>query len=187
MRPRLALIVVLAFALPFALAAAATARPPVVGTQEVDSTRQSQFWSTTCGVPVFVHQEGTLTFRLFRDSNVIHEVDLFPGFRITVISPVQQGGTGKSFTFLLPAPVHILYPEGTDLGDPGIVIFTGRIDVAAPGGPVIAGRQVLEGVIVDYTPEGIPFVDMLVELSASGHFPEFETFAEARCAFLTDP
>jgi hypothetical protein len=187
MRSRLALVVVLAFALPFALAAAATASPPVVGTQEVDATFQSQFWSNTCGVPVFIHQEGTLTFRLFPDSNVIHEVDTFPGFTITVFSPVEEGGTGKSFTYLLPAPVRILYPEGTDLGDPGIIIITGAIDFAAPGGPVIAGRQVLEGVIVDYTPEGIPFVDPVEELSTSGHFPEFEAFAAARCAFLTDP
>jgi hypothetical protein len=187
MRSRLALVVVLAFALPLALAAAATASPPVVSTIEVDSTRQSQFWSTTCGVPVFFHQEGTLTFRLFPDSNVIHEVDTFPGFTITVFSPVEEGGTGKSFTYLLPAPIHFLYPEGTDLGDPGIGIFTGAIDVAAPGGPVIAGRQVLAGVIVDHTPEGIPIVDFAEELSTSGHFPEFEEFAAARCAFLTDP
>lgn len=187
MRSRLALVVVLAFALPFALAAAATAGPPVVGTQEVDATFKSQFWSNTCGVPVFFHQEGTLTFRLVTNSNVIHEVDTFPGFTITIFSPVEEGGTGKSFTYLLPAPIHILYPEGTDIGDPGIVIFTGAIDFAAPGGPVIAGRQVLEGTIFDYTPEGIPFVDVTEELSTSGHFPEFEAFAAARCAFLTDP
>ena len=65
--------------------------------------------------------------------------------------------------------------------------FTGRIDVAAPGGPIIAGRQVFEGVIVDHTPEGIPFVDFFEEISATGNFPDFEAFAAARCAFLTDP
>jgi hypothetical protein len=187
MRSRLALVVVLAFVLPFSLAAAATAGPPVVFTQEFDDTFQSQFWSATCDVPVFFHLEGTLTARLQPDSNVIHEVDTFPGFRITVFSPVEEGGTGKSFSFLLPAPIHFLYPEGTDVGDPGIGIFTGLIDVAAPGGPVIAGRQVLQGTIIFLTPEGVPFVDFSEELSTSGHFPEFEEFAEARCAFLTDP
>jgi hypothetical protein len=187
MRPRPALVVALAFMLPFAVAAAATAGPPVSSTEHADFTFQSQFWSDTCGVPVFIHQEGTITLRLVPDSNVIHEVDTFPGWTVTVFSPVEEGGTGKSFTYLLPFPIHFLYPEGTDIGDPGIVISTGRLDVAAPGGPVIAGRQVLAGVIVDLTPEGIPIVDFAEELSATGNFPEFEAFAAARCAFLTDP
>jgi hypothetical protein len=56
-----------------------------------------------------------------------------------------------------------------------------------PAAPIIAGRQVVEGVIVDYTPEGIPIASFVQELSATGNFPEFEAFAEARCAFLTDP
>ena len=68
MRPRLALVFVLALVLPFGLAAAATAGPPVVLTQQIDDTFQSQFWSATCGVPVFIHQEGTLTARLVSDS-----------------------------------------------------------------------------------------------------------------------
>jgi hypothetical protein len=187
MRLRLALVVGLAFVLPFALSAAATAGPPVSSTEHVDFTFQSQFWSDTCGVPVFIHQEGTVTVRLVTDSNVIHEVDTFPGWTVTVFSPIEEGGTGKSFTYLQPYPIHFLYPEGTDIGDPGIGIFTGALDFAAPGGPVIAGRQVLEGIIFDYTPEGIPIVDFSQELSTSGHFPEFEAFAAARCAFLTDP
>jgi hypothetical protein len=99
----------------------------------------------------------------------------------------RGGRDGQVLHLSVARPVRILYPEGTDLGDPGIIIITGAIDFAAPGGPVIAGRQVLEGVIVDYTPEGIPFVDPVEELSTSGHFPEFEAFAAARCAFLTDP
>lgn len=186
MRPRLALGVLLAFVLPIALAAAATAGPPVVLTQQIDDTFQSRFWSATCGVPVFIHQEGTLTARLVGDSKVIHEVDTFPGFKVTVFSPVEAGGTGKSFSYLLPFPIHFLYPEGTDIGDPAIAIFTGRIDVAAPGGPVIAGRQVLQGTIVDYV-GGIPFVNFTEELSTSGRFPDPEAFAAARCAFLTAP
>ena len=186
MRLRLALVV-LAFVLPFGLAAAATAGPPVSSTEHLDFTFQSQFWSNTCGVPVFIHQAGTATVRLVPDSNVIHEIDTFPRWTVTIFSPIEEGGTGKSFTYLLPFPIHFLYPEGTDIGDPGIGIFTGAIDFAAPGGPVIAGRQVLQGPIFDYTPEGIPIVDFSQELSTSGHNPDPEAFAAARCAFLTDP
>ena len=187
MRPRLALFVVLVLVLPFAFTAAATAGPPVRTTEHVDFTSQSAFWSETCGVPVFIHQEGTVRITFVGDSNVIHEVDTFPGWRVTIFSPVEEGGTGKSFTYLQPYPYHFLYPEGTDIGDPGIGIFTGAFDFAAPGGPVIAGREVDAGTIVDYTPEGIPIVDFTEQLSTSGHFPESEAFAEARCAFLTDP
>jgi hypothetical protein len=186
MRPRLALFVVLAFVLPFALAAAATAGPPLSSTQQVDVTFQSQFWTDTCGVPVFSHQEGTVRITFVPDSNVIHEVDTFPRYTVTWFSPVEEGGTGKSFTYLNPFPIHFLYPEGTDIGDPGIGIFTGALDFAAPGGPVIAGRQVLQGTITEII-DGVPFVDFSEELSTTGNFPEFEAFAEARCAFLTDP
>jgi len=100
---------------------------------------------------------------------------------------LRRAGTGKSFTYAQPFGFHFLYPEGTDVGDPGIASLTGLIDVAAPGGPVIAGRQVLEGPIFDYTPEGIPIVDLSQEISTSGRFPDFEAFAAALCAFLTDP
>jgi hypothetical protein len=155
--------------------------------EQVDVTTPSEFWTETCGVPVSIHQEGTIRVTFVPDSNVIHEVDTFPGWRVTVFSPLDEGGTGKSFTYLQPFPIHFLYPEGTDIGDLGIGIFTGALDHAAPGGPVVAGRQVLTGVIVDHTAEGIPIVDFTEELSTSGNFPDFEEFAAARCAFLTDP
>ena len=121
------------------------------------------------------------------DSNVIHEVDTFPGWRVTIFSPVEEGGTGKSFTYKQPYPIQFLYPEGTDLGDPAMIIASGHFDIAAPGGPSIAGREIDNAVIVDYTPEGIPVVDFVDTASTTGHFPDFDVFVAARCAFLTDP
>ena len=186
MRPRSRLVVMLGLVLPLALAAAAVAGPPVKTTIPVDQTFQSAFWSGACGVPVFFHQEGTISITFVTDSNVIHEVDTFPGFKRTVFSPADQGGTGKSFTFLSAAPIRFLYPEGTELGASARIVGLGLFDRAAPGGPVIAGREVDSAVIVDYV-DGVPFVDFVETLSTTGHFPEFEAFVEARCAFLTDP
>jgi hypothetical protein len=185
MLPRVVLCVAVPLVLLFAVVSGATAGPPAQSVQQADFTFQSTFWSGTCGVPVFIHQVGTLRFTFVPDSNVIHEVDTFPRWTVTIYSPVDEGGTGKSFTFLQPYPIHFVYPEGTDLGDPGFATATGALDMAAPGGPVIAGKQVLTGPIVDYTPEGVPIVDLNEEVSTTGHFPE--DFTEARCAFLTDP
>ena len=186
MRPRPLLLIVLGLVLPLALVAAAAAGPPVTTTITVDDTFQSSFWSTACGVPVFFHQEGTIAITLVTDSNVIREVDTFPGFTRTVYSPVDQGGTGKSFTFKSPAPIQFLYPEGTELGASATIIGLGLFDRAAPGGPVVAGREVDSAVITDHI-DGVPFVDFVETLSTTGNFPEFEDFVEARCAFLTDP
>jgi hypothetical protein len=186
MRARPPLVIVLGLVLPLVLVAAAAAGPPVKTTIAVDSTFQSAFWSSACGVPVFIHQEGTIEITLVTDSNVIREVDTFPAFTRTVFSPADQGGTGKSFTYKTPAPIHFLYPEGTELGAPALIVGLGVFDRAAPGGPVIAGREVDSAVIVDHI-DGVPLVDFVDVLSTAGHFPEFEAFVEARCAFLTDP
>ena len=186
MRPRPLLVIVLGLVLSLALVAAAPAGPPLKDTIVVDDTFQSAFWTDACGVPVFFHQEGTIAITFVPDSNVIHEVDIFPGFTRTLFSPADQGGTGKSFTFKSPAPIAFLYPEGTELGATATVVGLGLFDRAAPGGPTVAGREVDSAVITDHI-NGIPFVEFVETLSQTGHFPEFEAFVEARCAFLTDP
>ena len=56
-----------------------------------------------------------------------------------------------------------------------------------PAAPSSLVDRSSRAVIVDHTPEGIPFVDFFEEISATGNFPDFEAFAAARCAFLTDP
>lgn len=185
MKRRAVLLFALAVASAFVLAAAASADAPVVSTQTVDSTTQSAFWSDACGVPVFFRNQGTVTARF--QSGVLREVDTFPSWTVTVSSPVAAGGTGKSFSFKQPYPIRFLYPEGTDLGDPAKIIASGHFDIAAPGGPSIAGREIDDAVIVDYTPEGIPVVDFVGTASTTGHFPDFDVFVAARCAFLTDP
>jgi len=172
--------------LPLALAAAAAAGPPLKTTITVDSNAQSAFWSAACGIPVFIHQEGKIAVTYVSDSKVIHEVDTFPSFTRTVYSPVDQGGTGKSFTYKTPAPIKFLYPQGPVIGASATIIGLGVFDRAAPGGPVIAGREVDSGVITDVI-DGIPFVEFVETLSTTGHFPEFDAFVAARCSFLTDP
>ena len=186
MRLRRLLVVLLGLVLPLALVAAAAAGPPLKDTIVVDDTFQSAFWSDACGVPVFFHLEGTIEITFVPDSNVIHEVDIFPRFTRTIFSPADQGGTGKSYTFVTPAPILFLYPEGTELGATATIIGLGVFDRAAPGGPTVAGREVDSGVITDHI-DGIPFVEFVETLSQTGNFPDFEAFVEARCAFLADP
>jgi hypothetical protein len=57
---------------------------------------------------------------------------------------------------------------------------------SGPGSPRIAGREVYEGVIVDFTPDGVPIVDPVALISQSGQF-DLAAVLEARCAALTDP
>jgi hypothetical protein len=119
MPPRVVFIAVIALVLSFAAANAATAGPPVTSVQKADFTNQSQFWTGTCGVPVFINQQGTIRIVFVSDSNVIHEVDTFPGWKVTIFSPVEEGGTGKSFTYAQPFGVHGLYPRGRTLAIQG--------------------------------------------------------------------
>jgi hypothetical protein len=180
------LFLALALMLPFAAGTAATAGPPVKDTIYIDETHQSSFWTGLCGVPVFIHNEGTVLITYVPDSKVIHEVDLFPGWTVTVSSPVEAGGTGKSFSYKAPGLQRFLYPEGTEIGASSTVITSGVFTVAAPGGPVIAGREVDTAVIVEIL-NGIPFVEITETLSTTGNFPSDQEFNDARCAFLTDP
>lgn len=152
-----------------------------------DLTIPSETLTELCGVPVYIHQSGSGTSTLFSDrsGDLVRELDtLAAGLTTTVFSPIEEGGTGESFTEVTHQPSTFAYPEGTDLGAPVIISLFGVQRTSGPGGPRIVGRQVLEGVIIGYTDDGVPIADVVGVLSMSGQFDIDAVLAE-RCDLLT--
>jgi len=190
---RLALLAASAVAtLLWLMAAEATASSPTRITLDIDETFASPFLTSLCGIPVSLHEQGTVTVTLFYDASgtqVIRELDTLPGgFTVTRFSPAdEEGGTGKSSTSVEHTSYKTLYPEGTALGDPAIIIATGLQRTSGPGNPRFVGRQVFEAVIIGETLEGIPIAEPVDVISQAGQFGNAEAFFEAVCASLTDP
>lgn len=165
---------------------AATAAPPLHQSVDVDETFPSRL-TELCGVPVYTHLEGTLSATYFYDASgtqIVREIDFAPGFKFTVFSPLEQGGTGRSLISPSPAVVHIDYPAGTTVGSPAIVTVTGLTGFAAPG-VAGAGRQVLEGVVFETSEDGLPHVDWPVAvISVVGSYNRDVDPLAARCDFL---
>jgi hypothetical protein len=167
----------------------AAATPPTRIDFAFDDTFPSGFLSAFCGIPVLVHIKGGGTTTLYDDKNgaLVREHDtLAPGVTTTIFSPVEIGGTGESFTDVTHAPSMFLYPDGTDVGDTAIVILNGVQRTSGRGNPRIVGRESYEGVIIDYTPDGVPIVDPLILISQSGQF-DLEAVLQARCEALGAP
>jgi hypothetical protein len=163
------------------VASAAPATPPSRFTFTFDETFPS-FLSLVCGFPVFVHIEGTATATLFfdRSGTLIREIDTQPGFKVTFFAP----STGKSFTFPSGGAFVQDYSNGTAIGSPVIATVTGLLN-GTGSTPPDAGRLVLNAVIVGYTPEGIPIIEPVSDISRTGHIND--DLAAARCATLSDP
>jgi hypothetical protein len=162
--------------------ATAPAAPPRRFSFAIDDTFPSSFLSLVCGFDVFIHLEGTANAKLFFDRNgtLIREIDTQPNLRITFFAP----STGKSFTYPVAGAFIQDYSGGSAVGDPVIATLTGVLD-GTGSTPPDAGRLVINAVVIDISPEGIPVVDFVSEISASGHFNE--DVAAARCATLSDP
>jgi len=186
-----ALVALIGVAILLLLAVPTPAAPPTRIAFEIDATFPSGFLTAFCGIPVSIHVQGAGTTTLFYDQSgtqVIRELDtLAKGLTTTIFSPIDEpGGTGKSFTDATHSPTTFLYPEGTQIGAPAIVILNGVQRTSGPGNPRIVGHEVDEGVIVDFTSDGVPVVDTVAILSQSGQF-DLEAVLEARCATLTGP
>jgi hypothetical protein len=157
-----------------------TANPPTRFTFSLDDTFPALATSAVCGFDVFVHIEGTATAQLFYDQNgvLIRELDTNPSLQTTFFAP----STGASFTFPAGGSFVQDYVNGTAIGSTLVATLTGYIGGTGSTAPN-AGRIVFESVIVDISPEGIPVVDLVSEISSSGHFNE--DTAAARCAALS--
>ena len=148
-----------------------------------DVTFQSGFLSDLCDTPVFISLNGTLHIILRTDKKgVLHETDAFQKWALTTSAP--DFGTSYSFKF---GPGFFKYPDGVpvNIGDPSIVTFLG-VGSNIPGLHAIAGRTVVEGVVIDITPEGVPIVDTSGPLiSEVGNHEDPAVVRAAVCAALT--
>ena len=180
---RLAAFLTLAAAL--LLPAAATAAPTLRLSFPIDEAFPADGLTALCGVPVWIHVEGEDQVTYFYDANgqIVRELDYSPGFRFTIYSPVEDGGTGRTFTYPSTVQLHVDYPHGTTVGSPAIITVTGLTGFAAPG-VAGAGRSVFEGVVSD-TSDGLPHLDWpTAVLSVVGSYNrDIDPLAE-RCAFL---
>jgi hypothetical protein len=183
-RARFALLLALTAGL--LLPAAATAAPTLRLSFPIDETFPAEGLTALCGVPVWIHLEGEDQVTYFYDASgtqILRELDYSPNLKFTIYSPVEEGGTGRTFTYPSTVQLHVAYPEGTTVGSPAIITVTGLGGFAAPG-VAGAGRQVFEGVVSD-TSDGLPHLDWpTAVLSVVGSYNrDIDPLAE-RCAFL---
>jgi hypothetical protein len=161
---------------------AAGAGEPTRFTQRVDITFFAPGTSAACGFPVYVTQRGTANVLLWYGADgttVVREMDWNAGWTTTLTAPTQ----GTSFSYPAGGQLRTYYPEGTDIGDPAIEFLTGFGNKIGDDSAE-AGRVVTSAVVVFVDPStGIPGVDGVGTLSATGHFLG-DTFAR-RCEALT--
>jgi hypothetical protein len=178
--------VLFALAAAFLLPAGATAAPPLRVSVPVDETFRGEGLSAICGVPVWIHFEGVNQVTYFYDASgtrIVRELDYAPAFKFTIYSPLEEGGTGRTFTSPVSMQMHVSYPAGTSVGSPALITVTGLSGFAAPGVPG-AGRMVHEGVVFD-TSDGLPHLDWpTATLSVVGSYNRDLNPLTERCAFL---
>jgi hypothetical protein len=177
---RLAVVLVLVIAGALPVGSTDATNPPSRFTFTVDDTFPASGLSSACGFEVLVHLEGTSTATLFFDKNgtIIREIDANANFMITFSAP----STGKSFSYPLGGPFIQEYINGTAIGSHALATANGFQAGTGSTAPD-AGKVVFDVVIVDTSPEGIPIVDIVDVISASGHFNDNVT--AARCATLS--
>jgi len=151
-------------------------------TFHIDQTVPAGGLSSACGFPVFVHFEGTTAANLFFDSSGVltREIDTNPNLTVTFFAP----STGRSFSYHPGLDFVQDYSNGTAIGSHVLATQSG-FQGATGSGPPDAGRLVIDGVIVDVLPEGIPIVQFVDVISVSGHFND--DFDAARCTALSGP
>jgi hypothetical protein len=162
---RLSLIAAIFAVVAGVFASTAASDPPQQFTIEDNVTFQSGFLTQACGLPVFITAQGTVHITLRTDrKGAVHEIDAFEDYALTFSAP----STGKSISFKF-GPAFFEYPDGAYIGAPSIVTFLG-VDSNYPGAPAEAGRIVSEGIVIDFTPEGVPIVDTTAVISQHGNF-----------------
>lgn len=147
-----------------------------------DATFQSFGLTAACETDVFISVAGTLHIILRTDKKgVLHETDAFQNWAFTISAPDYD--TSFSYKF---GPGFFEYPDGVpvQVGDSSVVTFLG-IASNVPGFHAVAGRTVLQGEVIDITPEGIPIVDTFTVLSQVGNQVTQAEIRAAICAALT--
>jgi hypothetical protein len=162
------------------LAPGVAASPPSHFTFTIDETVPAPGLSAACGFEVVAHLEGSAIAIVFYDQSgeIVREIDTNPSFTTTFFAPSQ----GTSFTYAIGGILQTTYTEGAAVGSSALAKVTGVLAGTGSTAPN-AGTLVFEAVVIDITPEGIPIIDLLTLLSATGH--RVDSLTEARCATLT--
>lgn len=164
-----------------AAGAPAWGTPPLRFVYEVDQTFYAPGLSGACGFDVYVTTQGTAHALLFVDADgtaIVREIDWNSGWTLTFTAP----DNGTSYTEVEAGPLITSYPDGTEIGDPAIVMLVGS------GGrigddPAEAGRILANAVVVFVDPAtGIPGVDVVDVLAQNGSF--IGSIVARRCAAL---
>ena len=132
-----------------------------------------------CGFVVDFVQTGTLHVTLWRNDAglVFRELDTASAFHLTF----TREDTGKTISMALSQSSQWDYGSGAVLGSSVRVTFVGN-GFRLPGVGPEAGRSVVTGTVGDFTPEGVPLVDIPDQdpLFLAGHHPD-----EDLCAALS--
>ena len=160
----MALVVLLVGAIGFVMAGSAAAKPPGANAQaqqvdvHVDDRFQSEFWSETCGVDVFIEIVADVKVTLVYNQSglVVRQTEKSGGGTFTFRSP----DTGMSFWFPLQ-PTQWDYGSGAVVGSDVIVSFTGMLGHVPGFGASDAGLFRFRGVVEGFDEQGIPQVDLL--------------------------
>ena len=152
-------------------------------TFDISDAFTDEFLSEQCGVEVVFAIAGHVnaTVHYNKDGSVVSETDRQPDTRITYSSP----DTGRSFSFPDALPSHWDYGAGAAIGSPVTVKFTGLLG-HVPG--VIAsdaGQIVVTGVVGEFSPEGVPLVDLTDQVLIEHGNREDDAIIGAICQALT--
>ena len=168
---------------------AAGASAPEQITVRIDDAFSAPFMSEACGVPVTITIEGVAHVTLHRDDAglVVWEHDVMSSFTAVFRSPLELGGTGRSFTNRSPGVASFDYGNGAAVGSTAVITLTGLAGPAAgAGSAVTAGYQRLTGTVFAFSPDGIPIVEFNGPISElHGRWPAFlDVVLPERCAAL---
>ena len=163
-----------------ALATPAGATPPRVASEPVNYTVSVDYYTQLCGFPVWFTLAGQLDSKVFTDASgtVVREVDTQPGTRQTFASAT------RSFSFPFASTLVTDYPDGAYLGAPAVVTGNGLAG-KVPGIPADAGTITYQGIVVDFTAQGVPITAFGGVLAMHGHSNDPAAADAAICAALT--
>ena len=179
---KLAVVLGLALAT-LTLTGIANATAPKLVTFYISDSFTDEFLSEQCGVEVVFTIAGHLkaTVHYNKDGVVVSETDRQPSARITYSSP----DTGRSFSFPNALPSHWDYGAGAAIGSQVTVKFTGLLG-HVPG--VIAsdaGQIVVIGIVGEFSPEGVPLVELTDQVLVEHGNREGDAVIGAICTALT--
>lgn len=161
----------------------AWATPPKHFHLPLNNSFRDDALSEACGFDVFGVLAGNVDVTLLYDQSgtLIREIDTFPATTFSFTAP----STGKSIVSQSPAIGINDYTGGGADGTAVVARVTGLQFMIQPG-VMFTGRQVLDAVVVDHSPEGIPLTEFTDLISQSGNFFSGDT-APLVCAALSGP